>query len=121
MGTSITKAACTEGVVDGLKQWRAKAKKNIVLRNNTNLARPSLDASMASLNNISPSFTNLDASFSVELDNPFTTDGGFVADKVDNEAEIEEDNLVGQRMEQYQKLGSFEGLTFAKHHDFDIV
>ncbi|THF99153.1 hypothetical protein TEA_020961 [Camellia sinensis var. sinensis] len=114
MGTSITKAACTEGVVDGLKQWRAKAKKNIVLRNNTNLARPSLDASMASLNNISPSFTNLDASFFVELDNPFTTDGGFVADKVDSEAEIEEDNLVGQRMEQYQKLGSFEGFDICK-------
>ncbi|CAL5411308.1 unnamed protein product [Camellia sinensis] len=114
MGTSITKAACTEGVVDGLKQWRAKAKKNIVLRNNTNLARPSLDASMASLNKISPSFTNLDASFSVELDNPFTTNGRFVADKVDNEAEIEEDNLVGQRMEQYQKLGSFEGFDICK-------
>ncbi|KAL7243685.1 hypothetical protein ACSBR1_015990 [Camellia fascicularis] len=114
MGASITKAAFTEGVVDGLKQWRAKARKNIVLRNNTNSAQPSLDASMASLNNISPSFTTLDASFSVELDNPFTTDGGFVADKVGNEAEKEEDNLVGQRMEQYQKLGSFEGFDICK-------
>ncbi|XP_052200728.1 MLO-like protein 12 [Diospyros lotus] len=120
MGTSMGKAVFTEEVVQGLKKWRTKAKKNLALRN-IYPAPLSLDASITSLDT-SPSFGTIDASFSAERDNsqhfdarhpsfrvelndPGSVDGGFVAFEVDGEEES---------VEQNQKLGSFQGFVLSK-------
>ncbi|KAK1557313.1 hypothetical protein Q3G72_022321 [Acer saccharum] len=58
MGSSMNKAVFTENMVQGLKSWRARARKN--LKTNHSL-QPSL--------NTSPSYT-LEASFSVYGDHP---------------------------------------------------
>lgn len=52
MGTSMRPAVFTEDVIEGLKRWRAKARKNL---KNSYSARPSLDTSL-SLDS-SPSFS----------------------------------------------------------------
>ncbi|KAA8519736.1 hypothetical protein F0562_013992 [Nyssa sinensis] len=107
MGTSMRNAIFTEGVVIGLKRWRAKAKKNIAGRDIYS-TRPSLDASLDS----SPSFGTLDASPSLDFDiNPSTAhEGAFAA------VEIGDGDDVGGRLhyQQHQKLGSFEGFDSSK-------
>ncbi|CAH2062623.1 unnamed protein product [Thlaspi arvense] len=85
------------GVAEGLKRWRAKARKNLALRSNYEPGL-SLDASVTSLDT-SPSFNNVEASFSVELDR--SIDGVLVAAQVEDE-----DSFAGQRTE--QKSGSFD-------------
>ncbi|KAG7962393.1 hypothetical protein I3843_09G064500 [Carya illinoinensis] len=83
MGSSMRKDhAFTEGVVYGLKKWRAKAKKNLALssfRNTDYHARPLLDASLET----SPSFCH-DARFSVDFDLPSNSEI-FVAVELDSE------------------------------------
>lgn len=58
----------TENVVEGLKRWRATARKNLAVRSPYNAAGPPLehstDASIAS----SPSFNTLDVSLSIDMD-----------------------------------------------------
>ncbi|XAR66515.1 hypothetical protein NMG60_11012784 [Bertholletia excelsa] len=97
MGTSMKKIVFSEGVAEGLKRWRAKARKNLALRSNYEPGL-SLDASVTSLDT-SPSFNNVEASFSVELDR--SIDGVLVAAQVEDE-----DSFAGQRTE--QKSGSFD-------------
>jgi mlo protein len=109
MGTSMRKAVFTESVVVGLKNWKAKAKKNLALDNKNYLARPSLDDSLqtsldTSLEN-SPSFA-LDASFSVKFDGPSESDPEFGAVEIENEEQVK-----GRQREGKQKVGSFDGFT----------
>ncbi|KAM1004809.1 hypothetical protein EV1_004877 [Malus domestica] len=78
MGTSMRKGVFTANVMIGLKKWRARARKNLALRNP---ARLSLDASLeTSLSvNTSPSFSAHEASFStVEFGRP-SDDAEYVA------------------------------------------
>lgn len=72
MGTSMGKAVFTESVVESLKKWRAKAKKSLAMENTSRLsyATTSLDASLDSSLDHSPSFTLAAASFSLERDGP---------------------------------------------------
>ncbi|KAH7837107.1 hypothetical protein Vadar_009673 [Vaccinium darrowii] len=106
MGTSMRKAVFTEGVVEGLKRWRVKAKKKVALRNNS--ARRSLDASITSLDT-SPSFSTLDVvSFHVERVYP-SGDTSYLAVEVG-----EDDSVTRDRREHHQKLGSFEGFELSK-------
>lgn len=75
MGTSMRNDVFTEGVVNGLKRWRVKAKKNVALRNTNNY---SLDTSLeTSLVDTSPSFHTLEATISVESGSP--SDAEYVA------------------------------------------
>ncbi|XP_059438469.1 MLO-like protein 12 [Corylus avellana] len=109
MGTSMRKDVFTEGVVNGLKRWRVKAKKNVALRNTNNY---SLDTSLeTSLVDTSPSFNTLEATISVESGSP--SDAEYVAVGVEDE----EKGIVGGRSqpEEKQKVmgGSF--------HGFDVV
>ncbi|CAB4276156.1 unnamed protein product [Prunus armeniaca] len=81
MGTSMRKAVFTANVVKGLKKWRAKARKNLALRNHPHSARLSLDASLETSLSLgtSPSLSGHDASFStVDFDRP-SDDAEYVA------------------------------------------
>ncbi|XP_008225160.1 PREDICTED: MLO-like protein 12 [Prunus mume] len=81
MGTSMRKAVFTANVVKGLKKWRAKARKNLALRNHPHSAQLSLDASLETSLSLgtSPSFSGHDASFStVDFDRP-SDDAEYVA------------------------------------------
>lgn len=103
MGTSMRKAVFTEGVVKGLKRWKGRARKNVSLRNTTSTnwsARPSLDASIETLDT-SPSFNNLEASFSL-VDADYTT-----LDVTDHH----QDQIAKQLQadQDHQKFGSFNG------------
>ncbi|XP_057487854.1 MLO-like protein 12 isoform X2 [Actinidia eriantha] len=124
MGTSMRETVFTDGVADGLKRWRGKAKKNVAVRHtyparpsldasvtslDTNSARPSVDASFSTSLDTSPSFNNLNAaSFSIPLDHR-SGDAGLVTVEVGDE-----DSVARQRREQHQKLGSFEGFNLSK-------
>lgn len=78
MGTSMRRAVFTEGVVQGLKKWRRKARKNVASRNTAtwpegrrrpSFDAPSFDASLETNSlGTSPSFGTLDASFSIDAD-----------------------------------------------------
>ena len=92
----------TEGVAEGLKRWRRKAKKNVTLRNSES-ARPSLDASLDN----APSFNTLDTSLSIDTDQP-SPDSGYLA------VEILDEETVSKQPELRQKLGSFEGFDLCK-------
>lgn len=102
MGTSMGNSVFPEGVVGGIRRWRAKAKRNLA-RRKRNLPPRSLDASVES----SPSFATLDASLSVDLD--YTTDDG-----VESVERSDEENVGQRRPEQHQKLGSFEGFELSR-------
>ncbi|KAK9267383.1 hypothetical protein L1049_009808 [Liquidambar formosana] len=96
MGTSMNKAIFTEGVVEGLKKWRAKAKKNVALKN-TLSPRLSLDTSLDTTSlDTSPSFS-LDASYSVKFDRSLQDDG-FVAVELTDE----EEKAAGKRPEEHK-------------------
>lgn len=104
MGASMRKAVFTEFVVEGLKKWRGRARKNIALRNtNWQAGRPSLDANSLETYSVdtSPSFGTLDhASFSVDH-----------ADSVAVEI-TDEDNLRPKHESKdhaSQKISSFDG------------
>lgn len=108
----MRKAVFTEGVLEGLKRWRVKAKKKVALRNNS--ARRSLDASITSLDT-SASFSTVDGvSFRVELVNRF----GDTPDTEFSAVEVGEDDSVGlvaaKTTEHHQKLSSFEGFDLGK-------
>lgn len=103
MGTSMKKAVFPEEVVDGLKRWQVKAKKNLARRNNY-MARPSLDASLETSLDSSPSFsTHNGALFGLELDNNALTNDGFVEVKIVDE----DDDVARKQLEKHPKLGSF--------------
>lgn len=118
MGTSMRKDVFTEGVVHGLKKWRVKAKKNLASRNTNNIypARLSLDTSLESSLDTSPSF-GVDARFSVEFDPPSDLDHDpeMVAVEVLDDDDDEEKN-VRQRQPEAEirpKLGSsFHGFEY---------
>lgn len=103
MGSSMRKIVFTEGVVEGLKKWRRKAKKNIALRNDES-ARPSLDASL----DYSPSFNTLDTSLSIDTDQP-SPDTEYLAVEIS-----EEETITTKQPELNKKLGSFEGFDLTK-------
>ncbi|KAK6149956.1 hypothetical protein DH2020_017481 [Rehmannia glutinosa] len=90
MGTSMGNSVFPEGVVGGLKRWRAKARRNLATRKRR-LAQRSLDASVES----SPSFSTLD-------------------DGVEWIGRLDEENVAERRPEQHQKLGSFEGFELSR-------
>lgn len=78
MGTSMRKVIFPEIVVEGLKRWRANARRNIALKSNYTSARPSLDNKTTSINTspsfgASPSF-NLNASHCVKFDQPSSSE-----------------------------------------------
>lgn len=105
MGTSMSKAVFTEGVVKGLKRWRAKARKNVALRSTSSTAswsaRPSLDASLETSPSldVSPSFNTVDyTSVSLDADYP----------AVDVRDHHHQDNHL-QAEDSDQKHGSFHG------------
>lgn len=104
MGSSMRTAVFTESVVEGLKKWRRRARKNLELRNtNWTEGRPSLDANSLETNSVdtSPSFGTLDhASYSGDVDS--------VA------LEITDEDKPNQTLEQHdrQKFGSFNGFHF---------
>ncbi|KAI3456216.1 hypothetical protein Pfo_012879 [Paulownia fortunei] len=102
MGTSMGNSVFPEGVVGGLKRWRAKARRNMATRNR-NLALRSLDASVES----SPSFGTLDASPSVDIDY-------MIDDGVESVERSYEENAAERWPEQHQKLGSFEGFELSR-------
>lgn len=90
MGTSMRKSVFPEGVEDGLKKWRMKAKKNIARRSATNSVLSSLNASPQTSLHPLPSFTaTRDRSLSLKTDPPPRDDEGIVevesADAVDRE------------------------------------
>ncbi|XP_015874636.2 MLO-like protein 6 [Ziziphus jujuba] len=104
MGTSMSKAVFTEGVVEGLKRWRAKARKNVAIRSPNRPARPSLDTSLETSVDTSPSFNTLDASFSAEH--------YAAVDVRDDDIEDEEAHIVVGR----QKVGSFHGFDLTNKY-----
>lgn len=104
MGTSMSKAVFTEVVVEGLKRWRAKARKNVAIRSPNRPARPSLDTSLETSVDTSPSFNTLDASFSAEH--------YAAVDVRDDDIEDEEAHIVVGR----QKVGSFHGFDLTNKY-----
>lgn len=96
MGSSMKKSVFPESVVQGLKRWRGRVRKN--LRSNYS-ARPSLDTSLSL--DTSPSFT-LDASYSVDCEPP-SDDTEYVA------VEIGEEKVDKQIDQEHQKVNSFDG------------
>lgn len=102
MGSSMGKAVFAEGVVKGLKRWRATAKIRAALRKkNSNLASfPSVDTSIEAS---SLSFS-LEASFSIDLNRSPNYDGFSTVETT------EKDEVNGKRTEeQRENFGSFEG------------
>ncbi|KAE7995768.1 hypothetical protein FH972_000537 [Carpinus fangiana] len=111
MGTSMRKDVFTEGVVNGLKRWRVKAKRNVALRNTNNY---SLDTSLEnSLVFTSPSFNTLEATLSVESGSPSG------AEYVSVGVEDEEKGIVGGRSQpEPEEKPKIMGGSF---HGFDVV
>ncbi|TYJ13146.1 hypothetical protein E1A91_A10G031900v1 [Gossypium mustelinum] len=103
MGTSMKKAVFPENVVEGLKRWRANARKKIALKSNYISARPSLET--ASAFGTSPSFS-LDPSHSVMFDRVPESDH-LAVEMVEDE---ERENTITREAEmEQQKRGSFGG------------
>ncbi|XP_021294038.1 MLO-like protein 12 isoform X1 [Herrania umbratica] len=105
MGTSMKKAVFPETVVEGLDRWRANARKNVALRNNTS-PWPSLDASLeTSLSfGTSPSFS-LDASYSVKYEQPISNSDQDLTVEIQDEG----NESMSRETEEHQKRGSFGG------------
>lgn len=80
-----------DGVVGGLKRWRAKARRKVAERNNR-----SLDASVNASVESSPSFATLETSLSVDLD--YSSDD-----------DVDWANEENARVRQPQKSESFQG------------
>ncbi|KAB2007461.1 hypothetical protein ES319_D10G031800v1 [Gossypium barbadense] len=103
MGTSMKKAVFPENVVEGLKRWRANARKKIALKSNYISARPSLET--ASAFGTSPSFS-LDPSHSVMFDRVPESDH-LAVEMVEDE---ERENTITREAEmEQQKRDSFGG------------
>ncbi|XP_024031053.1 MLO-like protein 6 [Morus notabilis] len=122
MGTSMKKAVFTEGVVQGLKRWRRKARKNILanLRNTTwQEGRPSLDASLIDTNSIgtSPSFGTLDASFSVDAES-FAVE---IVEEDDDQniRDREYDSSESDQERRQIKMSSFDGFRLSHRYSSD--
>lgn len=108
MGTSMGKAVFTESVAEGLKKWRAKAKKKLAMENTNHLsyATTSLDTSLETSLDHSPSFTLAAASFSLERDGPNPiSDSEIVALEIEDEEQV---NGKGK-----QKVSSFNGFDLS--------
>jgi mlo protein len=102
MGSSMRTAVFTENVVEGLKRWRAKARKNLKISYS---ARPSLDASVDTSLSLdsSPSFS-LSASYSIDPNPPLDRD--HVTIEVIDEAKHND-----EQPREHKKNGSFEGFN----------
>ncbi|KAL9383831.1 hypothetical protein Peur_024154 [Populus x canadensis] len=102
MGSSMRTAVFTENVVEGLKRWRAKARKNLKISYS---ARPSLDASVDTSLSLdsSPSFS-LSASYSIDPNRPVDSD--HVTIEVIDEAKHND-----EQPREHKKNGSFEGFS----------
>ncbi|KAJ1402107.1 Mlo-related protein [Sesbania bispinosa] len=96
MGSSMSKVVFTENVIQGVKIWQAKAKKNMALRN---------PYSESSTLDTSPSFS-FDASVSILVDRPL--DAKHMAVNVVDEEEISEQQ---ESENQDRKSGSFHGFN----------
>lgn len=107
MGTSMGKAVFTESVVEGLKKWRAKAKKRLAMENTSRLsyATTSLDASLDTSLDHSPSFTLAAASFSLERDGPNPISDSEGALEIEGEEQV---NGKGK-----EKVSSFNGFDLS--------
>lgn len=116
MGTSMKNAVFPEGVVNGLKRWRGRAKKKMAGKKNYwALQSPSLDASLDASLDTAPSFSTLDPSLSVELG--YTNTIPTTPDDWNTSVEIttDEDSDAGKKIELPQKnLESFEGFNLDK-------
>ena len=98
MGSSMNKAVFTENMVQGLKSWRGRARKNL---NTNHSSRPSLDTS--------PSCT-LEASFPVYGDHPPPCDN---TDYVAVEIGSEEKGSEGPVEHQEIRNNYFEGFDMS--------
>lgn len=104
MGTSMGDSVLPEGVMGGLKRWRARARRNIA-RRRRDFAVRSFDASVET----SPSFGTVDASPSLDID--YATDD----DGIEWAARSDDDNVAEIRAEQPRKLGSsFDGFELSR-------
>lgn len=122
MGTSMKKAVFTERVMQGLKRWRRKARKNILanLRNTTwQDGRPSLDASLIDTNSIgtSPSFGTLDASFSVDAESVAVE----IVEEDDDQniRDREYDSSESDQERRQIKMSSFDGFRLSHRYSSD--
>ncbi|XP_031248473.1 MLO-like protein 12 [Pistacia vera] len=103
MGSSMKKAVFTENVVQGLKNWRRRARKKLKSSHSSGLSvDASLDTSLSL--DTSPSFT-LDTSYSVDCDLQFD-DTEYVAVEIDEEK-------VSKKPDEHQKMNSFDGFALA--------
>lgn len=119
MGTSMSGAVFTENVREGLKRWRATARKNLAPRDpyaaclsleasvtSLDASVTSLDASVTSHDAYSPSFGH-DAAFSIDLDHP-DLESSISLDTVDGE-----NNSHLKTVEDRRKKGSFDGFVIS--------
>lgn len=117
MGTSMRRAVFTEGVVQGLKKWRRKARKNVASRNTNwpeGRRRPSFDASLETNSlGTSPSFGTLDASFSIDADDSVAVE---IMEEDDDHSirEIIEESSE----ERPQKISSFDGFRLSNRYSY---
>lgn len=113
MGTSMRNAVFPEGVVNGLKRWRKRARKNLAIKNKYWRASPSLDASVE---DNSPSFSVLDPSLSVELGYTNTStmdDWNTSAEEITSDEDSDNGKQVVVQPEKIG-LGSFKGFNMDK-------
>ncbi|GMN50719.1 hypothetical protein TIFTF001_019869 [Ficus carica] len=121
MGTSMRRAVFTEGVVQGLKKWRRKARKNVASRNTAtwpegrrrpSFDAPSFDASLETNSlGTSPSFGTLDASFSIDADDSVAVE---IMEEDDDHSirEIIEESSE----ERPQNISSFDGFRMSNRY-----
>lgn len=109
-------AVFPEGVVNGIKRWRARAKKRTAAGKKNYWAlnnSPSLEASLDASIETSPSFSTLNPSLSVELGYTNTTpDDG----NTSVEITTDEDSDTGKKIHRQppKNLNSFEGFNLDK-------
>lgn len=120
MGTWMKNAVFPEGVVNGIKRWRARAKKRMAAGKKNYWAlneSPSLEASLDASIESSPSFSTLDPSLSVELGYTNTTPDDWNA-SVETTTTKDEDSDTGKKIQQQplKNLKSFEGFNLDKKH-----
>lgn len=100
----MKKAVFPETVVEGLNRWRANARKNVAVRNNTS-PWPSLETSPSF--GTSPSFSP-DASYSVKYEQPISNSDQYLPVEI-QEIQDEGKESISRETEEHQKGASFGG------------
>ncbi|GER41634.1 MLO-like protein [Striga asiatica] len=100
MGTSMRKSVFSPEVVEGLKRWRDKARRNLATNTSPNPAQLSLDPSVESC----PSFSTLDASHVLDVD--------YMSDDVAESDGRLDGEIVAERPP--VQRGSFEGFDLKR-------